>query len=112
MLKAAPRSSSGSTSGSFAPERFAPRLRMAINGRQVMRLIRGFLRAAACGAVPLAAQQKIPVRQVGPAEAVATTKVDARSLVRPLSDGRVIVSRGKAVGIFSADLATYKNIAD
>jgi hypothetical protein len=60
----------------------------------------------------VAAAQQIPVRRLGPAEAVASTKVDARSLVRPLSDGRVIISRGKAVGILGADLSTYKNIAD
>jgi len=77
-----------------------------------MRLTTMVLVAAAWGVVPAEAQQKIPIRQLGPAEAVATTKVDAQSLVRPLSDGRVIVAYRRTVGILSADLKTYTSIID
>ena len=77
-----------------------------------MRLTAVVLIATVCGAVPIQAQQKIPVRQVGPAEAVATVSIDAFSLVRPLSNGRVIVTYKKSVGVLGADLKTYTSIAD
>jgi hypothetical protein len=67
--------------------------------------------AVVFGVVPAEAQS-IPIRHVGPPEAVASTKVDAYSLVRPLSDGRVIVTIRRAVGILSADLKTYTSLVD
>lgn len=70
-----------------------------------------FVVSCALYCAPAGAQQ-IPVRHVGAAEAVAATKIDAQSLVRPLSDGRVIVTRRRSVGILSADLKTFTSIAD
>jgi hypothetical protein len=50
--------------------------------------------------------QEIPIRQVGPVEAVAE-KLTVPAVTRPLSDGRLIMGQGRRLLLFSADLATH-----
>jgi hypothetical protein len=60
----------------------------------------------------VASAQEIPIRQLGPAEATASIRIDALSLVRPLSDDRVVVSKGRRVLVFTPDLSTYEVAVD
>jgi hypothetical protein len=62
------------------------------------------------GATPCDAQQ-IPIRQLGPVEAVAE-KLTIPALSRPLSDGRLIVGQGRRLFLFSADLASSTVVLD
>lgn len=56
-----------------------------------------------CGAIPAGAQQ-VPIRQLSAAEAVTSEKLPVLPVVRPLSDGHVILLQGRRVLLFDADL--------
>jgi hypothetical protein len=58
------------------------------------------------------AQQSIPIRQVGPAEAVAKEAISVAAHVRPLSNGRVIVAHRRRVLLFDSTLQSFKRVAD
>lgn len=64
-----------------------------------------------CVTASVVRAQVIPIRQVGPAEAVAE-KLTIPALTRPLSDGRLIVGQGRSLLLFNAELASPRVVLD
>jgi hypothetical protein len=76
--------------------------------------MRGCLAVIACSILPITtrAQQAIPIRRLGPVEVVAPEKVDAISVLRPLSNGRLLIAIRQRVLFFDSSLTKFSVIAD